>query len=406
MMHRPGLLRRVRDTVQRATQYAGVAVNALGWTKDRPLAGPLYADISISDPCNHRCVMCHFHPPGEATPLAQFGGRNPGVMDLATFEQVTEDLYRLGTREVDLVGRGEPLLNPCVLDMVAHAKNRGFRVKMISNGSRLTSEICRGLAEHGLDLYQVSLNAARPETYPQIHVTESPAAFLALKERLKELVAARTRSPRKTPQVTLSFAIGAINYAELPEMVDTIAEIGADAGHFQHWLPVTSNAVATALSDSQYAELRKTLVPAAERRAAGLGIRTNLRAFAAAPPSYRLDREETGEAVVPCYIGSYFTAILSNGNVIPCCQTQASVGSLSTQSFTSIWRGESYAEFRRAGRNLPAPSPALATSQCDRCYFRPHNIAVHNMLHPLARIRRPEQRMRVKQLLRMTRLDS
>jgi MoaA/NifB/PqqE/SkfB family radical SAM enzyme len=161
MIELPHLLRRARDTVQRTKQYVGLAVNALGWTNDRPLTGPLYADISISDPCNHRCVMCHFHPPDKETPLSQFGGRQPGMMDMATFEQVTEDLYRLGTREVDLVGRGEPLLNPHAIDMVAHAKKRGFRVKMISNGSRLNAERAGRLADLGLDLYQVSINAAR-----------------------------------------------------------------------------------------------------------------------------------------------------------------------------------------------------------------------------------------------------
>ena len=69
------------------------------------------------------------------------------------------------------------------------------------------------------------------------------------------------------------------------------------------------------------------------------------------------------------------------------------------------WRGEAYAAFRRGGRHLPEPSAALATSQCDRCYFRPQNIAVHNIIHPLKRIRRPEQRLSLKQLVGMTRMD-
>jgi hypothetical protein len=90
---------------------------------------------------------------------------------------------------------------------------------------------------------------------------------------------------------------------------------------------------------------------------------------------------------------------------MPCCQTQKSIDTLGKQGFEAIWRGDAYAEFRRAGRHLPAPSPALATAQCDKCYFRPHNVAVHNMLHPLARLRLREQRVSLKHLVRMTRLD-
>src|SRR5438552_3784815 len=177
-----GVGARMRERWRRAGHYVAVAANALGWFDDRPVRGPLYAQLSISDPCDQRCVMCEYHPPADATaPLAQFGGRRPGVMDMATFERVTADLFRLGTRQIDLVGRGEPLLNPRALDMVAYAKQRGFLVTMTSNGSRLTSERAEALVKLRLDRYKLSLDAARPETYPRIHVSETPAAFENIK---------------------------------------------------------------------------------------------------------------------------------------------------------------------------------------------------------------------------------
>ena len=326
---------------------------------------------------------------------------------MATFEEVTAELYALGTRQLDLVGRGEPLLNPRALDMVAAAKKRGFTVTMTSNGSRLTSERAQAFVTHGLDRYKLSLDAALPETYAKIHVSETPAAFEQIKTHVKQLTGARAQSGCAKPHVTVSFTVGALNFRELVAMVETVSEIGADAGHFQHCLPVTSEASATALSDAHYEELCRTLIPLAKARAIGLGVETNLNNFAAAPPAYRLDRQETGPAVVPCYIGSYFTAILGNGSVMPCCQTERPVGSLREQRFTGIWQGPAYAEFRRAARHLPARSAALATCQCDACYFRPHNIAVHNMLHPLSRVRAQvsDQLLSVGQLVRMSRFD-
>jgi MoaA/NifB/PqqE/SkfB family radical SAM enzyme len=402
------IVARGREVVHRAGRYLGIAAGALGWTGDRPLTGPLYAQISISDPCDHRCVMCEYHPPAEGgAPLEQFGGSRPGIMDLATFERLVDELDRLGTRQIDLVGRGEPLLNPRVLDMIACAKKRGFTVTMISNGSRLTGERAAAFVTLGLDRYRLSLDAALPETYAKIHVSESAAAFTAVKQRVREVSERRAEQGGKTPHVTLSFTISALNYRELVEMVETVREVGADAGHFQHCLPVTPSAESTALSDAEFAELSTTLMPAARACAAELAVDTNLGSFAAAPPAYRLDREESGPAVVPCYVGSYFTAILGNGQVMPCCQTERPIASLAEQDFTAIWRGSAYAEFRRAARRLPAPSPALATCQCDACYFRPHNLAVHNMLHPLARVRAQaaDQLLSVRQLVRMSRLD-
>ena len=405
MMSLAQMVARGREVAHRAGQYLGIAAGALGWTADRPLTGPLYAQVSISDPCDHRCVMCEYHPPAEGTPLEQFGGSRPGVMDRATFERLVDELDRLGTRQIDLVGRGEPLLNPRALEMIAYAKRRGFTVTMISNGSRLTGERADALVRIGLDRYRVSLDAARPETYAKIHVTENAASFAKVKQQFRQLADARAHSRTTAPHLTLSFTIGALNYRELVEMVDTIAGVGADAGHFQHCLPVTAAAEATALSDEQYDELCRVLIPAATARATALGVTTNLGGFAASPPAYRLDREDTGPGAVPCYVGSYFTASLGNGSVMPCCQTERPIGDVGEQGFTAVWQGEAYAEFRRAARKLPAPDPALATCQCDRCYFRPHNLTIHNMLHPLSRIRRPEQRVSLGQLVHMTRQD-
>jgi MoaA/NifB/PqqE/SkfB family radical SAM enzyme len=327
-------------------------------------------------------------------------------MDMATFTRVIDDLHRLGTRRIDLVGRGEPLLNSHAIDMIGSAKQRGFEVAMISNGSRLLDR-AQGLVDVGLDRYRVSLDAALPETYQKMHVSETAASFRRVKDGLRHLADARRRSGGRVPHLTLSFTIGALNFDELVQMVETAVEVGADAAHFQYCLPLTPEAEAAVLSAAQQATLRTTLIPAALARAATLDLETNLRTFAASPPPYGFDREETGPAVVPCYVGSYFTAILGNGSVMPCCQTQRPIGSLATESFAAIWRGDAYAEFRRAARGLPTPSPALATCECDKCYFRAHNVTIHNALHPFSRIpvQSTEELLSIDHLNRMSRLD-
>ncbi|MDQ3034102.1 MAG: radical SAM protein [Myxococcota bacterium] len=392
-------LDRLGVAVQRAGQLAGIAVTARGLTGDHAVRGPLYAQISVSDPCDHRCVMCCYHPPSETRPLLeQFGGARPGVMELDTFDALVAELFDEGTRQIDLVGRGEPLLNPHVVEMVARAKRRGMTVTMISNGSRLGARASE-LVAAGLDRFRLSLDAGRPETYPLIHVSESAAAFTRVTEGLAALV--RARGERPAPHVSASFTINALNYRELVDMVDIVRSAGADAAHFQHVLPLTPEGSATVLDAAALEALRTDLVPAAIEQATVHGLDTNLRTFVASPAT-----DVAGGGVVPCYVGSYFTVVLGNGHVMPCCQTQRPVGSLSEGGFSEVWNGARYREFRRAARNLPEPSPALETCECDRCYFRPHNVSVHNALHPLARIaERSEALLSVSHLLRMSRLD-
>jgi MoaA/NifB/PqqE/SkfB family radical SAM enzyme len=373
----------LRTLPRRALQMGQLALNSLGWTNDVPVGGPLYMQVSISDPCNHRCVMCAFHPPAEQDDrLGQFGGALPGLMPLPEFTSLVDELRALGTRQIDLVGRGEPLLHPHAADMVAHAKERGFTVTMTTNGSRLDERTARRLVDSRLDRIRISLNAGTAETYPRIHVNQTPEAFRAIRENVRTLCRLRAESHGE-PYVTLAFVVGALNFAELVAMVETVHELGADAAHFQHNFHMDGTAD-LALSDSQYQHLSAELIPAALARAEALGVETDLAALGSTPATYRF--QGATEAMPPCYIGHFFTVVLGNGNVMACCQTQKSVGSIRDGGFTRVWRGDAYRRFRGAARRLPEPSGELESYECDRCFFRSHNVTVHNTLHPFSRI--------------------
>src|SRR5437764_14080022 len=102
-------------------QYGMVAAGSLGLTGGRAPSGPIQAQIGISDPCNHKCVFCCDHPPDDresADTAERFGLARPAVMPLEQFKGIVDDLYNMGTRRIDLIGRGEPLLNRSVLDII------------------------------------------------------------------------------------------------------------------------------------------------------------------------------------------------------------------------------------------------------------------------------------------------
>jgi MoaA/NifB/PqqE/SkfB family radical SAM enzyme len=381
----------------RVLAYASIALEGLGLTRGRPLRGPLYAQIGISDVCDHRCVMCPYHPPGDADPAWMAGGR-AAMMPVEELERLLEDLAALGTQRVDFVGRGEPLLHPSFVDVMRSAKRRGFFVSVTTNGSRLTTERARAMIDARLDALRVSLNAGRRDTYGRIHVTETADSYDAVRARMAALTRMRREAGARLPHVTLSFTISVRNHDELRDMVDAVAAVGADAASFQHVIPNAAGGPRLDLDPSQHARLVHELVPAALDRARELRVDTNLASFAATSPP-----GSGSDPVVPCHAGSYFTVVLGNGAILPCCQTKSAVGHVE-HGFRAVWRGERYAAFRRAARALPASSPELATCECDRCYFRPHNASIERMLHPW---NAPGHRglIGVEQLLRMSRLD-
>jgi|HubBroStandDraft_6_1064221.scaffolds.fasta_scaffold269876_2 MoaA/NifB/PqqE/SkfB family radical SAM enzyme len=379
---------------------ARVAWGAAGIGAGRVAGGPVYAQISVSDACDHRCAMCPYHPPTEErAPPAWFGDALPGLMALEVYAGVIRDLAALGTRRVDLVGRGEPLLHPSVVEMVSLARRAGLEVTITSNGSRLDAARAEALIDAGLDALRISVDAARPATYALVHVGEPETSLARLVARVGHLVRLRDRAGRRAPRVTVSFTVGRENVAELDEMLELALATGADAAFFQNVLPMTERARAMVLDEAAWADVVDRTLPRLRRRAASARLETNLEEFARTPPV----AADVGTTPTRCYVGYYFTSVLASGAVVPCCQTQAPVGHVGPSTFAEVWRGPGYEAFRGAARRLPEPHPALATSACDRCYFRPHNLAVDRAVRPLAR-RTDAPAVPVDQLIRMSRV--
>jgi MoaA/NifB/PqqE/SkfB family radical SAM enzyme len=364
--------------------YTMVAAGALGLTGGRAPYGPLRAQIGISDPCNHRCVFCWDHPPDdrESPDTAdRFAGARPGVMSLQQFKEIVDDLYAMGTRRIDLIGRGEPLTNRHALDMIRYARERDMQLMMVTNGSRLSEPIARELVEAPLELIHVSLNAGTPETYPHIHVTETPENYLKVKKNLRFLSDRKIAAGSDLPYLSLTFVINSKNYFEIAEMIEVTHEVGAQEAQFVHAV-LHDGTSDLALNEAQYQAFHESL-PAARERAAARGVRNNLGTLTASTPPY-MPSQMVGPTVVPCYVGWYYTTILGNGSVMPCCQCATPVGHLTKERrFAEIWASSEYAEFRTAAKSLPEKSDRLMTCECDNCSLRPRNLAIHNFLHPL-----------------------
>ncbi len=368
-------------------QYAMVAAGGLGLTGGRALSGPLHAQVGICDPCNHECVFCWDHPPDDranADTADRFGPTRPGVMPLEQFKGIVDDLYDMGTRRIDLIGRGEPFLNRAALDMIRYAKARGMQLYIVTNGSRLFEPIARGLVAAGADRLNVSLNAGTPETYPRIHVTETPEDYLKVKRNLRVLSDCKIAAGSDRPYISLSFVITSTNYFEIADMIEATHEVGAQEANFAHAV-LHAGTPDLAMSETQYREFQAA-APAILAKAAALGVNSNLASVYATVPPY-MPSEVVGPPVVPCYVGWYFTVILANGSVMPCCQCAAPIDEVTDKRrFAEAWASREYADFRTAAKSLPEKNERLMTCECDNCQLRPRNVALHNFLHPLNRI--------------------
>lgn len=137
--------------------------NAL-FTPDQRMEVPPFPRNMQLEPtnfCNYHCLFC-------ASSKIKKGSH--ATMEPNLFEALARQAFALGTREVGLYSRGEPLLCPDLEDYVKLCKEIGYTyIYLTTNGSLATPERLESLIRNGIDSIKFSVNAATEETYKIIH---------------------------------------------------------------------------------------------------------------------------------------------------------------------------------------------------------------------------------------------
>jgi len=167
---------------------------------------PASATIEISDRCNEVCVHCY-----------QIQGQK-GEMTTADIERVLDELAELGVLFLTLSG-GEATLRDDFLDIVRHARERRFAVKLFTNGLTMTRELAHELALLAVQEVQISLYSHRAEMHDW--VTRVPGSWQRAVDGARHLVAERVAVVLKTPLMS-------INVDGYREYIELATSIGAD----------------------------------------------------------------------------------------------------------------------------------------------------------------------------------
>ncbi|MFI1990721.1 radical SAM protein [Actinoplanes sp. NPDC020271] len=298
-------------------------------TEDPPLPGHL--QVEVTSACNLRCTMClvRYRPP--VNKLA-------GAMRPELFHRLVDELP---LRQVTLQGLGEPLLSPYLPEMIATAVGRGIRVGFNSNATLLTRRRAEELVAGRVDWLHVSLDGAGPRVYEAIR---EGAKFDTVIANLAGLVAAKREAGSATPWIRVVFVAMRDNVDELPALVRLLARTGVDELRVQNLSHSFDDAA------SAYEEIRSFTAEQA--------------LWDAEPPAFAVATEAARETGLRLRLPSPAGAgggnctwpweaayVTSAGTVQPCCMVmgddRVSLGDLNESSFTDIWHGPAYRDFRR-----------------------------------------------------------
>jgi MoaA/NifB/PqqE/SkfB family radical SAM enzyme len=176
--------------------------------------------LEITNQCNLTCSTC----------MRNVWAADGGRLAPETFERLLTDLEAFPERpELFFGGYGEPLSHPACLEMLAHARERGFRVSLITNGILLTEAVTQKLIDLGLERLWVSLDGASPEAYRDVRLGDALPLVIANLTRLQtQKLQAFGPSPwAGTPKLGIAFVAMKRNIQELGEVIRLGTRLGA-----------------------------------------------------------------------------------------------------------------------------------------------------------------------------------
>ena len=131
----------------------------------------------VGSACNSRCKMCPYHGPDNKE---NFWGQFPSwkrVLDLDEMKARVDIVASLGIGRIACESIGDLFAYKHWREYVAYSSLKGLKPLFNTNGTMLTDDACRFIADHGVEMVLVSLNAATPETHSRITGITRPGAF-------------------------------------------------------------------------------------------------------------------------------------------------------------------------------------------------------------------------------------
>lgn len=319
---------------------------------------------NLTDRCNLSCTHCYNQSgPGRTT---------EGELTTAEAMQVIDDLAGMGVPLI-LFSGGEPLMRADIWELAQHARSRGLKMALSTNGTLITPDIARKIKESGIEYAGISLDGARAETHDRFR--NSAGAF---DQTIRAFSACREAGLRCGVRVTLTKE----NCHELEALVDLALSLGASR-FCLYWLVPTGrgidsyarlqvgrNEVTEALSllyrkakETDPATMEFLTVDAPQDCIHLLASMEEDRSGDLADARELLESLQGG-----CSAGTRVANIDAQGNVYPCQFARSPeflVGNVRNRPFSSIWADTSNPVLTRF-RDKQAPFGG----RCRACTYR------------------------------------
>jgi len=275
--------------------------------------------------CNLRCVHCR----------AEAGESSSNELSFGEISRVIDEIASFAKPILVLTG-GEPLYRPDLFEIAAHARDRGLRTALATNGTLIDEEITRKIKGAGMARVSISIDGSNAATHDRFRGIDGSFG-LAL--RGAELLHSAGIEFQFNTTVTKN------NVAELEHIIALALDKGAKALHFFLLVPVGCGieiADSEMLSKEKYEEILNQIYEWTINKPIELKA-------TCAPHYYRIFRQRSGAEksgsekndmsamTRGCLAGTGVMFISHRGEVQPCGYLPVSVGNVKEKFIKDIW---------------------------------------------------------------------
>ena len=159
---------------------------------------PTHLEVEAASKCQMRCPMCY---------TTYMKDHFKGIMKMDLYKKIIDEAAANNAYSIKLSWRGEPLLNPNLVEMIKYAKKKGIKdVAFLTNAELLTEKKSEELIESGLDWISISADGT-DEIYNKIRF---PAKFKETINKIKYLKKLRTDRKQVKPLIRVQSILTAV----------------------------------------------------------------------------------------------------------------------------------------------------------------------------------------------------
>ena len=239
-----------------------------------------------------------------------------------------------GLKAVTVVGAGEPLLHPDVVDILYGMKEMGLDIGIYTNGSMLKGKIAEAVI-NTCTFVRVSINAANSSDHEKVHRVKGQ--FETIVENVSNLVRMKQKKKQLFPTIGAQYVFFEDNYKSMHEAARLWGEIGIDYIALKPLIGGEESGEydGRATPSKDVGEVRRYMDLAHDEETDAFKVFGKF-------DQYEHTRSiERGYGI--CYGHNIVANLLSDGNLTLCCNLFSEkwyLGNIYEDSFTNIWEGE------------------------------------------------------------------